>query len=89
MRLIPYHNGVPYGGDLMRRFPVERHLTADQARARYRACPHPVEKTRWHAPRLWLRTAHAARPRWRTLSACRSSPPATPCAGGTASAPTG
>jgi transposase len=62
MRLIPYHNGVPYGGDLMRRFPVERHLTADQARARYRACPHPVEKTRWHAPRLWLRTDRPRRP---------------------------
>jgi len=36
----------------MRRLPVERHLTADQARARYRACRYPVEKTRWHA--LWL-----------------------------------
>src|SRR5262245_13312037 len=36
----------------MQRLPVERHLTADQARAKYRACPHPVEKTRWHA--IWL-----------------------------------
>src|SRR5262245_66436471 len=36
----------------MRRLPVERHLTAGQAQARYRACRHPVEKTRWHA--LWL-----------------------------------
>lgn len=36
----------------MRQLPVERHLTADQAQARYRACPHPVEKTRWHT--LWL-----------------------------------
>jgi transposase len=36
----------------MRRLPVERHVTADQARARYRACRHPVEKTRWHA--IWL-----------------------------------
>src|SRR5262245_11246009 len=44
------------GGNLMRRLPVERHLTADQARARYRACPHPVEKTRWHALWLLLRT---------------------------------
>jgi transposase len=36
----------------MRRLPVERHLTADQAWARYRTCLHPVEKTRWHA--IWL-----------------------------------
>jgi transposase len=35
---------------------VERHLTADQARARYRACSRPVAKTRWHALRLLLRT---------------------------------
>lgn len=40
----------------MRRLPVERHLTANQARARYRACRHPVEKTRWHAIWLLLRT---------------------------------
>jgi transposase len=40
----------------MRRLAVERHLTADQARAHYRACPHPVEKTRWHALWLLLRT---------------------------------
>src|SRR5262245_39084485 len=44
----------------MRRLPVERHLTAGQARARYRACPHPVEKTRWHA--IWL-LLRADRPR--------------------------
>src|SRR5262245_64756714 len=36
----------------MRRLAVEGHLTADQARARYRACSPPVEETRWHA--LWL-----------------------------------
>ena len=36
----------------MRRLPVERHLTADQAWARYRACRHPVERIRWHA--IWL-----------------------------------
>jgi hypothetical protein len=36
----------------MRRLPVERHLTANQARAEYRACRHPIEKVRWHA--LWL-----------------------------------
>jgi transposase len=36
----------------MRRLPVVRHLTANQARAKYRACRHPVEKPRWHA--IWL-----------------------------------
>jgi transposase len=36
----------------MKRLPVKRHLTADQARAKYRACRHLVEKTRWHA--IWL-----------------------------------
>jgi len=36
----------------MRRLPVVRHATANQARARYRACRPPVEKTRWHA--IWL-----------------------------------
>ena len=40
----------------MRRLPVERHLTADQAWARYRASSHPIEKTRWHALWLLLRT---------------------------------
>jgi transposase len=39
----------------MRRLPVERHLTANQARARYRACRHAIEKTRWHAVWLLLR----------------------------------
>ena len=36
----------------MRRLPVVRHRTANQVRAKYRACRHPVEKTRWHA--IWL-----------------------------------
>ena len=36
----------------MRRLPVVRHLTANQARAKYRACRHPVEKVRWHL--IWL-----------------------------------
>jgi transposase len=39
----------------MRRLPVVRHLTAAQARAKYRACRHPVEKVRWHAVWLLLR----------------------------------
>jgi len=36
----------------MRRLPVERHLPAGQVQARYRACRHPVEKTRWQV--IWL-----------------------------------
>src|SRR5262245_44000300 len=40
----------------MKRLPVVRHLTANQARAKYRACRHPVENVRWHALWLLLRT---------------------------------
>jgi transposase len=40
----------------MRRLPVVRHRTARQAWAKYRSCRHPVEKTRWHAIWLLLRT---------------------------------
>src|SRR4051794_11238380 len=40
----------------MKRLPVVRHLSADRAEAEYRACRHPVEKTRWHAIWLLLRT---------------------------------
>jgi transposase len=36
----------------MQRLPVIRHRTARQAWAKYRACRHPVEKTRWHL--IWL-----------------------------------
>lgn len=32
--------------------PFVRHRTQNQIRAQYRACRHPVEKTRWHA--IWL-----------------------------------
>ena len=39
----------------MQRLPVVRHLTANQARAKYRACRHPVEKVWWHATWLLLR----------------------------------
>jgi transposase len=46
----------------MRRLPVVRHLTANQARAKYRACRHPVEKTRWHALWLLLRTDRVRTP---------------------------
>jgi transposase len=33
-----------------------RHRTVNQIRAKYRACRHPVEKTRWHAVWLLART---------------------------------
>jgi len=36
----------------MQRLPVVRHLTANQARSKYRAGRQPVEKVRWHA--IWL-----------------------------------
>lgn len=36
----------------MARIPFVRHRTANQIRAQYRACRHPVEKVRWHA--IWL-----------------------------------
>jgi transposase len=36
--------------------PFVRHKTANQIRAQYRACRHPVEKTRWHAVWLLART---------------------------------
>ena len=36
----------------MNRIPFVRHRTANQIRAKYRSCRHPVEKVRWHA--LWL-----------------------------------
>ena len=36
----------------MGRLPFVRHLTERQILRKYRACRHPVEKTRWHA--LWL-----------------------------------
>ena len=40
----------------MKRLPVVRHLSADRAEAQYRACRHPIEKVRWHAIWLLLRT---------------------------------
>ena len=40
----------------MPRLPFVRHLTANQVRAKYRTCRHPVEKTRWHAVWLLART---------------------------------
>lgn len=32
--------------------PFVRHRTQNHIRAKYRACRHPIEKTRWHA--IWL-----------------------------------
>lgn len=46
----------PLWGKVMKRLPVVRHLSAERAEARYRACKHPIEKVRWHAIRLLLRT---------------------------------
>src|SRR2546423_14066678 len=40
----------------MHRLSVNRHRTANQARAQYRACSNGVEKARWHAIWLLLRT---------------------------------
>ena len=36
----------------MRRLPVTAHLPADEVGHRYRRCPDPQEKTRWHL--IWL-----------------------------------
>jgi transposase len=46
----------PLWGQVMKRLPVVRHLSAARAEAQYRACKHPVEKVRWHAIWLLLRT---------------------------------
>ena len=43
----------------MRRLPLIRHRTANRVRAAYRACRDGVEKTRWHAIWLLLRTEPA------------------------------
>lgn len=40
----------------MKRLPVVRHLSAARAESEYRACKHPIEKVRWHAVWLLLRT---------------------------------
>jgi transposase len=40
----------------MARIPFVRHRTANQIRAKYRACRHPIERTRWHAVWLLART---------------------------------
>jgi transposase len=46
----------------MKRLPVVRHLSAERAEAQYRACKHPIEKTRWHAVWLLLRTDESRTP---------------------------
>jgi transposase len=40
----------------VKRLPVVRHLSVARVEAEYRACPHPIEKVRWHAIWLLLRT---------------------------------
>jgi transposase len=40
----------------MKRLPVVRHLSAERAGDQYRSCQHPIEKVRWHAIWLLLRT---------------------------------
>ena len=46
----------------MARIPFVRHRTANQIRAKYRACRHPVEKVRWHAVWLLARTDETRTP---------------------------
>ena len=46
----------------MARIPFVRHRTANQIRSKYRACRHPIEKTRWHAIWLPARTDEARTP---------------------------
>lgn len=46
----------PLCGEVMTRFPLIRHLSAERAEAHCRARRHPIEKTRWHAIGLLLRT---------------------------------
>ena len=41
----------------MRRLPVVAHLPAEEVCRRYRTCPDPNEKTRWHLVWLLLRPA--------------------------------
>jgi transposase len=36
----------------MKRLPVMAHLPCEELGRRYRSCPHPKEKTRWHL--IWL-----------------------------------
>lgn len=46
----------------MRRLSVSRHRTPTQARSEYRRCRNGVEKARWHAIWLLLRTDHPRTP---------------------------
>src|SRR5439155_21697676 len=62
--LIPYSDLQlrVVGGNPMARIPFVRHRTADQIRSKYRACRHPIEKTRCHAIWLLARTDEARTP---------------------------
>ena len=44
----------------MKRLPVVAHLPLEEVRRRYRLCPDPKEKTRWHLLWLLLRPAGPA-----------------------------
>lgn len=46
----------------MNRIPFVRHRTVNQIRAKYRACRHPIEKTRWQAVWLLARTDESRTP---------------------------
>src|SRR5918912_976942 len=43
----------------MKRLPVVAHLPAEEVGRRYRTCPDPKEKTRWHLIWLLLRPGEA------------------------------
>ena len=45
---------------MARRIELKPHLTTEELRKRYRSCPKPQEKTRWHALYLIAKGAVAA-----------------------------
>src|SRR5438128_2186177 len=54
--------GDPSGDDPpMKRLPVIAHLPPEEVGRRYRRCPDPKEKTRWHL--IWLLLRPAGPPR--------------------------
>jgi transposase len=52
--VICYHERKPFleNDPAMKRLPVIPHLPVEEVKDRYRRCPDPKEKTRWHL--LWL-----------------------------------
>src|SRR5438876_892139 len=63
------------GGNPVNRIPFVRHRTVNQIFRKYRACRHPVERTRWHA--IWL-LARADDPRTPAQVAPVGRPPDPP-----------